>query len=246
MANYLILFSPTGGTEKCANILAKGLFDTWEVIDLTLPCQNVTLHTGDLSIVAVPSFGGRIPPLAANRLRAIQGNDAKAVLLCVYGNRAYEDTLVELQDILEADGFSCVAAVAALAEHSIMHAFAANRPDPEDERILTGYASAIREKLSSGNTKLTLPGNRPYKDYKVASMIPLTGDNCSNCGICAQKCPAGAIIDGTIDPEKCISCMRCTAICPTGAKFVDPEKLAALVERLKTALGGHKENELFV
>lgn len=247
MANYKIIFSPTGGTQKCADLLAAGIAENWEEIDISLPCPKIELTAEDLCIVAVPSFGGRVPPIATERLGHISGNGAKAVLLCVYGNRAFEDTLVELQDTLESKGFVCVAAVAALAEHSIMHAFAAGRPDGDDEKVLAGFAAAICERLAQEPGVLTLPGNRPYKEYKVAPMIPLTGETCTHCGLCAAKCPAGAIDDsGVIDGEKCISCMRCTAICPNGARFIDPEKLSALIERLKNALGGRKENELFL
>lgn len=246
MANYRIIFSPTGGTKKCAGLLAAGLAEEWTDIDISLPCPEPALTGKDLCVVAVPSFGGRVPPLAAKWLEQLRGNGAKAVLLCVYGNRAFEDTLVELQDILEGRGFVCAAAVAALAEHSIMRTFAAGRPDAEDEAVLAGFAASIREKLDGGVKELTLPGSRPYKEYKVAPMVPLTGDGCTNCGICDENCPAGAISGGVIDPGKCISCMRCTALCLVGAKYIDPSKLAALTERLKDALGGRKENQLFL
>ena len=72
-----------------------------------------------MAVIAVPSYGGRVPGTAAGRLGAIRGNGARAVLVCVYGNRAYEDTLVELQDIAKQAGFRVTAAVAAVAEHSI-------------------------------------------------------------------------------------------------------------------------------
>lgn len=247
MANYKIIFSPTGGTQKCASLLAAGIAENWKEIDISLSSPQTTLTAEDVCIVAVPSFGGRVPPLATKCLEHISGNGAKAVLLCVYGNRAFEDTLAELQDTLESKGFVCVAAVAALAEHSIMHAFAAGRPDKEDEKVLTGFSAAIREKLVQEPSVLILPGNRPYKEYKVAPMIPLTNENCTHCGLCAAQCPAGAIEDsGRIDSSKCISCMRCTVICPDGARFIEPEKLSALIERLKNALGGRKENQLFL
>lgn len=247
MANYKIVFSPTGGTQKCADLLAEGIAENWENIDISLPFPETALTAEDICIVAIPSFGGRVPPLATKRLETISGNGAKAVLLCVYGNRAFEDTLVELQDTLENRGFVCVAAAAALAEHSIMHAFASGRPDQDDARILADFGAAIREKLAQKPAVLTLPGNRPYKEYKVAPMIPLTGENCTRCGLCTAQCPAGAIDDNAvIDERKCISCMRCTAVCPNGARFLDSEKVEALTERLKNALGGHKENQLFL
>lgn len=246
MANYKINFSPTGGTKKCADLLASNLGANWQEVDISLPFPEVQLQAEDLCIVAVPSFGGRVPPLAAERLNSITGWGAKAILLCVYGNRAFEDTLVELQDILENNGFACVAAAALLAEHSIMHAFAAGRPDREDESVIAEFAASIADKLASGKTGLTLPGNRPYKEYKVAPMIPVTEDTCTDCGLCAKLCPAGAITRREIDPVKCICCMRCTAICPVGAKHTDSEKVAGLVERLKGALSGRKENQLFL
>ena len=69
-------------------------------------------------MAAVPSYGGRVPEIAVSRLKQMKGNGARAVLLVVYGNREYEDTLLELSDVMEAAGFSPVAAVAAVAEHS--------------------------------------------------------------------------------------------------------------------------------
>ena len=80
----------------------------------------------------MPSYAGRVTAIAAERLRAIHGGGAKCILVCVYGNRAYEDTLVEMEDIARECGFEIVAAVAAIAEHSIMHQYAAGRPDAAD------------------------------------------------------------------------------------------------------------------
>ena len=134
MSNYKIIFSPTGGVEKCASLLSAHLGTNWKEIDITHPISPVSLSREDLCIYAVPSFGGRAVPIATERMANIQGNGAKAILLCVYGNRAYEDTLVEMLDTLNRQGFRCIAAVAALAEHSIMHQFATGRPDASDER----------------------------------------------------------------------------------------------------------------
>ena len=67
-------------------------------------------------------------------------------LVCVYGNRAYEDTLVEMEDAANHCGFQVVAAIAAVAEHSILSQYASNRPDASDEKQLVNFADQIADK----------------------------------------------------------------------------------------------------
>ena len=129
---YEIVFSPTGGTQEAARFLGAAWGDEASRIDLSDPRTNFAacvFAPEDVCLVAVPSFGGRVPQVAVERLSQMRGGGAQAVLLCVYGNRAYDDTLLELRETLEKAGMRCRAAVAAVAEHSIMHAFAAGRPD---------------------------------------------------------------------------------------------------------------------
>lgn len=247
MANYCITFSPTGGTNRVADLLCGALHSQWTHLDLM---EEVSLTTAedDLCLVAVPSFGGRVPDLAVRHLKGITG-PAKAIALCVYGNRAYEDTLAELQDVLTAQGLRPVAAVAAIAEHSIMHAYAVGRPDEADARRLADVAGYITAKLRKKSTDLTVPGNRPYKEYRVASMIPQTGPGCIGCGACAERCPTGAInmVDLTMtDTAKCICCMACTSVCPTNARKPNPGQVEALVQKIGFTLVGRKEIELFI
>lgn len=102
--------------------------------------------------------------MAVRRLKALNGQGARAVLACVYGNRAYEDTLVELEDAARETGFRVIAAMAAVAEHSIARQFASGRPDEQDAQQIAAFAEQIRGKLSTNDlSEPKLPGNRPYK-----------------------------------------------------------------------------------
>ena len=101
MKLYKITFSPTGGTQKAADLLVENWKAQSISVDLTDPnahFSDVSLTAEDVAVISVPSYAGRVPAPAVQRLTAMQGNGARAVLVCVYGNRAYEDTLVELED----------------------------------------------------------------------------------------------------------------------------------------------------
>ena len=147
MANYNIYFSPTGGTWKVADVLVRNLWGEYANIDLCKEVSPLSLSGDDVCLVSVPSYGGRVPAIALERLQRIKGNGARAVLNCVYGNREWEDTLTELQDTLEALGFRCVAAVAAVAEHSVFRQYATGRPDADDKTQLAAFSKQIQERL---------------------------------------------------------------------------------------------------
>ena len=191
------------------------------------------------------------PQIAVERIKKIAGNGAKAILNCVYGNREWDDTLTELQDTLEVCGFVCVAAVAAVAEHSIFRQFAAGRPDADDVRELAEFARKITAKLNGGVFgKLELAGSHgTYKEVGPMPFKPEADENCDCCGICATGCPVGAIDKSDprkTDKEVCISCMRCQYICPKHARDLDPAFMQAAAEKMAPKLGGHKKNYLFL
>lgn len=251
MSNYNMYFSPTGGTKKVADALARGLFDEYVDVNLCRSIGEVALSREDVCLVSVPSYGGRVPAVAIERLGKLTAKGARAVPVCVYGNREWEDTLTELQDTLESCGFVCVAAVAAVAEHSIFRQFAAGRPDGEDLAELAEFAKEIRQKFAAGELGvLELAGSHgTYKEFGGVPLKPQVTGKCLGCGICVRECPVGAIDfeDPRItDKEKCISCMRCIAICPKKARTLDEELLAAMGEKMAPVLSGHKENYLFM
>lgn len=251
MGFYSIHFSPTGGTRKVADILTEGIGGGFEQIDLCSDIENIEYNETDICLVSVPSYGGRVPATAIERLKKITGNGAKAVLSCVYGNRAWEDTLTELQDTLVEQGFICVAALAAVAEHSIFRQFATGRPDADDKAELMGMSAKIQERLNADFTgPLSLEGSHgTYKVFGGSPLKPLANEMCSRCGLCARECPVCAIdIENpqNTDSEKCISCMRCISICPKKARSVDPTLLNAVSERISPHLVGRKGNHLFL
>ncbi len=254
MAYGQVIFSPTGGTERTAKIITSEWGDSIRTVDLSDPAgdfSSCVFGPEDVVLIGLPSFGGRVPETAARRLSQIRGNSAKCVLLCVYGNRAYEDTLAEMADLAGKRGFMVIAAVSAVAEHSIMRQYAAGRPDEKDIRELKSYGKAILEKLEAGGLKEMpqVPGNRPYKKAGGGGLVPKATKDCNNCGVCAGLCPVEAI-DKTnakkVDSKKCISCMRCVARCPESARKVNSAMVAAASLALKSACSVRKDCELFI
>lgn len=248
-----IVFSPTGGTQKVADTITSEWDKPAEKIDLSDPKTDfaaVSLEKEDIAVIAVPSFGGRVPALATERLEKVHGNGAMCVAVCVYGNRAYEDTLIELTDTAAKSGFRVIAGIAAIAEHSIMHQYATGRPDDEDKSELQGFAEKILAKISGADMSAPqIPGNRPYKKAGGAGLVPKANYKCNACGLCAEKCPAQAISRETpreTDGKKCISCMRCVSICPQSARKVNSAMVSVAAMAIKKACSEKKHNELFL
>ena len=243
-----IVFSPTGGTEKVAHMLGGHWSESTVKIDLSDAKTDFTrcsIDQEDQVLIAMPSFGGRAPAVAIERLKKITGNGAKCTLVCVYGNRAYEDTLVEMEDAAKESGFQVVAAVAAVAEHSIMHQYAAGRPDASDKKQLEQFAERIAGKTKAA---VSIPGNRPYRKAGGAGLVPKAGKRCTKCGLCAERCPVQAIDPASFraDAKKCIACMRCVKQCPEKARTVNGAMVSIAAMVIKKACSVRKENELYL
>lgn len=252
MKIHQIVFSPTGGTEKVCQYLCEGLGGETVFTDLCLRADRLqvpSIEADDVAVIAMPVFAGRVPAVTVERLRGIDSCGARCVVVAVYGNRAYDDALLEMCDVAAGMGFRVVAAVGAVAEHSIARVYGTGRPDAADRDELAGFGRCVREKLEGavGPDTLCVPGNRPYRPLQKGP-APQADGRCTGCGACSALCPVGAIPSdnpGGVSEELCISCMRCVSVCPNKARSIGPVE-AMVTERLKPLCTVRKRNELFV
>ena len=160
----VVYFSPTGGTRKACLNLAMEMGKKVKDVDLCSLEGEYSFGPEDTVIVGVPVFGGRIPGYAAEKLTYLKGGGAVALTAAVYGNRAFEDALLELDDCLKTQGFRIGAGTALLAEHSMVRDVAAGRPDNQDRKEMADFGARILEKLEEeGWQEPQVPGNRPYQ-----------------------------------------------------------------------------------
>jgi ferredoxin len=259
----LIYFSPTRTTRTILETIGQGMAAARiDHLDLTPP--SIRTETSDTAgrgaaLIGVPVYGGRIPLAARERLQRLKGQDTPAVLVVVYGNRAYEDALLELRDLALEQGFRPVAAGAFIGEHSFSSSatpIAPGRPDPEDLTRARMFGAEARKKLRTlppvdGLARLHVPGNLPYKEPRVATQIAPVRDKarCVMCGACAKVCPMGAITMGesvATDAGKCIVCCACVKQCPQGARAVTDERIRQIAERLFLSCQARQEPETYL
>ena len=241
-------FSPTGGTKKIADAIAAGFHIPVAELDLTRADSTVTLGENDALMAVLPVYAGRVPQISLERLAVLKGNGQKAVAVVVYGNREYEDALLETRDALEANGFRVVAAAAFIAEHSIVRSIAAGRPDPEDEALCRQFAAEVMAK-SDDAPSVQVPGNIPYKELKPAAFHPAANENCVKCGACSRQCPMGAIpldAPNLTNNDLCINCMRCVQICPVSSRALPDAFLNVVTQMLNENAAGYKNPTVFL
>ncbi len=242
-------FSPTGGTKKAGEVLASEIAET--VIEVNLAEKTVNNPSSDVVVVAVPVFGGRIPAIVADKIAKINGEGKKAITAVVYGVRAYEDALLELNDAMKNSGFGVVASVALVAQHSIVPEVGAGRPDQADIGEIQQYAKRILNAIEDGKTdSVAVPGNCPYKDSMKVPATPISVSSCVGCGYCASVCPTEAISvtsEGVAtDAGKCLMCMACVAKCPTKSRILPPSIQAGMTQKLGTLKDVRRENEFYI
>lgn len=263
-------FSATDTTKKVVFGIAKKISECIDGdmncnnIDFTLPKARqelVSFTKEDVVIIGVPVYAGRVPNVLVNYLKSITGNGALAVAIVVYGNRNYDDALIELNDILESKDFKVIAAGAFIGEHSFSKTLGENRPDEKDMAIARDFASQIASKITTRDEieTVVVNGNRPYgkhyipknehgKPADIRKVTPKTNRNCIDCKLCPNVCPMGSINyeDTSILHGICIKCGACIKKCPTHAKYYDDEDYLRHKHELEVDFAYRKEPELFI
>ena len=259
----LIYFSPTGTTQKVLESIAKGItIEDVEHINLTLPDvtqQTIQSFSGELVILGAPVYGGRLPVDAVKRFKQLKASKTLAILIVVYGNREFEDALLELKNLAIELGFNPVAGGAFIGEHSYATKdipIANGRPDSLDIQKARDFGLKIKDKVTALQSPdvqmdIEIPGSFPYEASGALSMAvsPVTEqDTCTVCGTCADVCPTAAIsINGSVETkiELCIRCCACIKSCPTGARVMEDSSLKKIVHWLNENCSTRKEPQIF-
>lgn len=265
----IMYFSPTTTTKIVVEEIRDKLLERKDIvkgrtIDFTLLKDReleVNFEEEDLLIIGVPVYAGRVPNILLKYLDTIKGSKTKAIPIVVYGNRDFDDALIELNDILIDNGFNVVAAASFIGEHSFSKTLAKDRPDKDDLLIARGFAKKAYENIVDNKAKtiLKIKGNRPYKSYympkdqdnksvDIRKVEPKTRDTCIDCKICAEVCPMGSI--DYEDVKKligiCIKCGACVKKCPTDSKYFDDIDYLRHKKELEDEFKRRKEPELFL
>ncbi|MEE3362671.1 MAG: 4Fe-4S binding protein [Anaerovoracaceae bacterium] len=270
-------FSATGTTERTVKAIADPaageLGAGSACFDFTLPAVreggfgshggDPTFGPEDLVVFGTPVIEGRVPNVLLKYLGTVVGGGAAAVPVVVYGNRNYDDALIELRDILEGCGFRTAAAAAFIGEHSFSDVLAAGRPDEKDIRVAEAFGKDVAAKLKSIDeirSPVAVKGHVPLRPYykprdragnpvNILKVKPKTDpEKCVRCMTCVQVCLMGSIDmdDVSVVSGICMKCCACVKKCPHGAKYFDDPRFLYHKRELELGYARRAEPELFL
>lgn len=269
MQIYAVYFSPTGTTQKITEYVARQIAAGLRAefagrVDLTRKearDQERIFGAQDMAVIGLPVYAGRVPNVLLPCLHSLQGSGAKAVCISVYGNRHYDDALLEFTDLMQENGFGVIGAGAFVGEHSFSAALAAGRPDDADMEVARDFADRLIDKIERGDRyfQTAVKGERPYRPYympkdqngnpvDIRKVKPKTGETCTGCMLCVKVCPMDSIDrqDPALINGICVKCGACIKKCPSGAKYYDDSGYLNHQYELEEGLKERKEPELFL
>lgn len=268
---WAVYFSGTGTTRRTVERIACGLAEKLSLpvgkVDFSRPQvrqQELRFDAADLVVFGTPVYAGRVPNVLLPFLQEkIVGGGALAVPVVLFGNRAYDDALMELRNILAADGLHPVAAAAFVGEHSFSRTLGQGRPNENDEALMDEFAAEtadlVRRLPAAPEKPVAVRGQEPLRPYytprdragnpiNILKVKPKTDmTRCGGCGLCAEMCPMGSIDPTDVSAVRgiCIKCCACVKGCPTGAKYFDDAGYLYHQHELEAQYARPAENEVF-
>lgn len=267
-----VFFSATGTTDKIvsriADCISSRLGAERSTYDFTLPRARTTplrFSAQDLVVFGTPVYAGRIPNILLKYLDTMEGNGALAIPVAVFGNRNYDDSLVEQRDLLQRKGLHPVAAGAFIGEHSFSTILGGGRPDAQDVQLVEEFAHKAAAKIAAlpegAVPELVHVKGVPYphagyyqprdsqgNPVDLRKVKPKTNDECIDCKICVDVCPMGSV-----DPENvhlftgiCIKCGACIKKCPVNARYYDDKEYLYHQHELEEEFARRAEPETFL
>ncbi len=267
---WAVYFSATGTTKKIVTAVAGKISDElgleYSEFDFTFPiarAKAMSFSEADIVVFGVPVIAGRVPNVLLKYFDTFKGGGAPAAPIVLFGNRDFDDALIELKDILEKDGFNTIAAGAFVGEHSFSDILAKGRPDDEDLKEALDFSVKIAEKIKCEDNIQSMPvivdgTPYPYRDYyqprdrngnwiDIRKVVPVTVERCTDCKVCVDLCPLGSIDreDVRILNGICMKCCACIKGCSESARYFDDPGFIYHREELEDVYKRRAENKVF-